>query len=57
MKKVFPEPPMLAWKRPKSLRDNLVKTKVPEQSRLSRSLHGMKKFHRNGSRPSIGSKK
>ena len=47
MKKVFPEPPMLAWKRPKSLRDNLVKTKVPEQSRLSRSLHGMKKCNKS----------
>ena len=47
MKKVFPEPPMLAWKRPKSLKDQLVKAKVPEQiQRSQREIQGMKKCTR-----------
>ena len=37
MKKIFPEPPMLAWKRPKSLRDQLVKAKIPDQIQRSQS--------------------
>ena len=49
MKEVFPQPPMLAWKRPKSIKDNLVRTKVPEESsRSRRNLHGMKKCNKSG---------
>ena len=38
---------MLAWKRPKSLRDQLVKAKIPDQiQRSQREVHGMKKCNR-----------
>ena len=49
LKKVFPEPPMLAWRRPKSLKDKLIKAKVPELvNRPVRDLHGMKKCNQPG---------
>ena len=49
MKAVFPKPPMVAWRRPKSLKDKLVKTKVPEQqNRPQRKSHGMRKCNKNG---------
>ena len=44
LRKVFPSPPMVAFRRPKNLRDNLIKAKVPPppQPREKRNLQGMK---------------
>ena len=48
MKKVFPEPPMVAWRRPKSIRDKLIKTKVPVATgrRSNRDIRGMKRCNK-----------
>ena len=44
LKEVFPEPPMVAYKRQKNLKDLLIKAKVAtEQTREQRSQLGMKK--------------
>ena len=45
LEKVFPKPPMVAYRKPRgsSLRDKLVKAKIPTSSRTSRSKNGMKK--------------
>ena len=46
---VFPEPPMVAYRRAKNLRDRLVKAKVPPPStRKKRQLPGMKSCNRSG---------
>ena len=43
LKKVFPEPPMVAFRRPKNLRDILIKAKVPTpKEKPRRQLKGMK---------------
>ena len=44
LKKVFPEPPMVAFRRPKNLRDILIKAKVPptQKEKPRRQLKGMK---------------
>ena len=44
LKKVFPQPPMVAFRRPKNLRDILIKAKVPPtpQKKPRRQLNGMK---------------
>ena len=48
MKKVFPEPPMVAWRRPKSIKDKVVKTKVPPapSGRPHRELPGLKRCNK-----------
>ena len=45
MKKVFPKPPMIALRRPKNLKDQLVKSKVPDPPPLCpiRQVFGMKR--------------
>ena len=43
LKKVFPSPPMVAFRRPKNLRDKLIKAKIPPTpKRGKRCLPGMK---------------
>ena len=43
LKKVFPSPPMVAFRRPKNLRDKLIKAKIPPTpKREKRGLPGMK---------------
>ena len=44
MATIFPEPPLVAYRRPQSLRDKLVKSKVPEvPARPKREVKGIKK--------------
>ena len=44
LKEVFPEPPIIAYKRQKNIRDVLIRAKVPpEYKRPKRKLPGMKK--------------
>ena len=44
LKKVFPSPPMVAFRRPKNLKDKLVKARVPPmpEKREKRKITGMK---------------
>ena len=44
LKKVFPNPPMVAFRRPKNLRDILIKAKVPPtpKNKPRRQINGMK---------------
>ena len=37
LKKIFPEPPMVCWKRPKNLREFLIKAKLPKEITIRRS--------------------
>lgn len=37
LKKIFPEPPMVCWKRPKNLREFLIKAKLPKEISIRRS--------------------
>ena len=49
LKKVFPEPPMVAYRRAKNLRDKLVKAKLPPPAaRKKRQLPGMRKCNKSG---------
>ena len=49
LKKVFPVPPMVAYRRAKNLKDKLVKAKVPPPTtRKKRQLQGMKPFNKSG---------
>ena len=43
--KIFPEPPLVAYRRPQSLRDKLIKSKIPEvpPARPKRNMPGQKK--------------
>ena len=44
MATIFPEPPLVAYRRPQSLRDKLVKSKVPEvPARPKREIKGIRK--------------
>ena len=44
LKETFPEPPLVAYRRPKSIRDKLIRSEVPKlSSRPKRELRGMKK--------------
>ena len=45
LREVFPQPPLTAFKRPKNLRDNLIRAKIPQKGKTkpNRNLKGMKK--------------
>ena len=45
MKEIFPEPPLVAYKRPPNIKDKLIRAKVPKTNsgRPKRKLIGMKK--------------
>lgn len=44
LKEVFPEPPMVAYKRQRNIKDRIIKAKIPTKStRHQRSVPGMKK--------------
>ena len=43
LKKVFPAPPLIAFKRQQNIKDILIKAKVAEEQRNKRNLVGMKK--------------
>ena len=49
LKKVFPNPPMVAFRRPANLRDKLIKAKIPPvtNKREKRCLPGMKPCNEN----------
>ena len=48
LKQVFPEPPLLAYKRQKNIRDYLIRAKLPpKQTRPIRHIKGMTKCKRN----------
>ena len=49
MKEVFPEPPLVAYKRQKNISDFLIRAKVPIKSQncQKRRLNGMKKCQKN----------
>lgn len=42
MKKIFPEPPMVCWTRPKNLREFLIRAQLPKDNRPSRNKFGFK---------------
>ena len=45
LKEIFPQPPLVAYKRPPNIKDKLIRAKVPKQnaSKPKRNLPGMKK--------------
>jgi hypothetical protein len=44
LREVFPEPPMVAFKRQRNIRDRIIKAKIPTKStRQQRSFPGMRK--------------
>ena len=47
MLEVFPEPPMVAFRRPTNLREKLICAKLPPTGRPNRKVKGMKKCGRN----------
>ena len=55
LKEVFPKPPLVAYKRPKNIRDTLIRSKVPplSNSRPKRQLPGMKKCNKCGACPFV----
>ena len=55
LKEVFPVPPLVAYKRPKNIRDKIIRSKVPPlpSSRPKRDLPGMKKCHKCGACPFV----
>ena len=48
LKETFPQPPLVAYKRPKNIGDKLIRSKIPPipSSRPKRELNGMKKCHK-----------
>ena len=50
LKEIFPVPPMVAYKRPKNIRDTLIRSKVPQatHTRPKRKIAGMKKCNKCG---------
>lgn len=50
LKEIFPVPPMVAYKRPKNIRDTLIRSKVPKaaQTRSKRKTAGMRKCNKCG---------
>ena len=50
LKKIFPEPPMICWRRPKNLREYLIRAKLPKENpdrKSRRSKIGFKHCERN----------
>ena len=44
LKEIFPDPPLVAYKRPQNIRDKLIRSKIPQQSKgPKRNIKGMKK--------------
>ena len=52
MKEVFPEAPIIAYKRPSNLREHIIRAKLPppKQIRPARSFKGMKKCQKKPAR-------
>ena len=50
LKEIFPVPPMVAYKRPKNIRDTLIRSKVPQatHTRPKRKIAGMRKCNNCG---------
>ena len=47
LKEIFPEPPLVAYKRPKNIRDKLIRSKVPPPTKIpKRKVPGMKKCNK-----------
>ena len=55
LKEVFPKPPLVAYKRPKNIRDKIIRSKVPPlpSSRPKRELKGMKKCNKCSACPFV----
>ena len=47
MAECFPEPPLIAYTRPKNIRDRLIKAKIPSGARPKRKIPGMHKCKQN----------
>ena len=52
---VFPQPPLVAYKRPQNIKDKLIRAKIPDQptARPKRNLPGMKKCNNCPICPSV----
>ena len=47
LKEIFPEPPLVAYKRPPNIRDKLIRSKVPPPTKIQRrKVPGMKKCNK-----------
>ena len=47
LKEIFPEPPLVAYKRPPNIRDKLIRSKVPPPNKIPRrKVPGMKKCNK-----------
>ena len=55
LKEVFPKPPLVAYKRPKNIRDKIIRSKVPPlpSSRPKWELKGMKKCNKCSACPFV----
>ena len=47
MAEVFPEPPLVAYTRPKNIRDFLIRARLPSKTRQRRKITGMKRCKEN----------
>ena len=47
MAEVFPEPPLVAYTRPKNIRDFLIRDRLPTKTRQRRKITGMKRYKEN----------
>ena len=47
MAEVFPNPPLVAYTRPKNIRDKLIRAKLPPKTRPKRKIPGMRKCNKN----------
>ena len=48
LKKVFPQPPMVTWTRPKNLREILIRAKLPKELNVRRSSRNKTGFKHCG---------
>ena len=54
LKEIFPEPPLVAYKRPPNIRDKLIRSKVPPPTKIQRrKVPGMKKCNKCSGCPFI----
>ena len=54
LKEIFPEPPLVAYKRPQNIKDKLIRSKIPQTSKVpKRNILGMKKCHNCSACPYI----